>query len=87
MYMYRCILIFFSICSCVLGGCLCDPEKCHYPDLFQPGYLSEQQERSWQFDPFASPDLGPKLAGDRPHGALDPAHRAFYFRNTTYPTR
>ena len=71
--MYRHILLslllmplFFS------GGCLCDPQNCRYPDLFQPGHISEQQYRTTQFDPFTSPEMGPTIVGDRPSGALDP---------------
>jgi hypothetical protein len=52
-------------------GCLCDPENCRYPDLFHPGHISEQQERMKRFDPFTRSDIGPKIAGDRPSGALD----------------
>jgi len=80
--MYRCILLVVSLCF--LEGCLCDPEQCRYPNLFQPGYLAEQQDRTGRFDPFASPEMGPKLVGDRPHGALDPAPRTFYPRSTAY---
>ena len=54
------------------GGCLSDPQNCRYPDLFQPGYLNEQQAWAKQFDPFTSSDTGPKIVGDRPSGALDP---------------
>jgi len=71
--MCRCVLLFFLLCF--LGGCLCDPQYCRYPDLLQPGYLSEQQDRTRQFDPFTSPDMGPKIEGDRPSGALDPSPR------------
>jgi len=71
--MYRSIL--FILPLLFLGGCLTDPQYCRYPDLFHPGYVSEQQNRAWRFDPFTCPDMGPKIAGDRPHGALDPAPR------------
>ena len=71
--MYRCILFILSLI--LLGGCIADPRHVRYPNLFQPGYLSEQEERARRFDPFASPDMGPKIVGDRPHGALDPSPR------------
>jgi len=69
--MYRHEFLFLPLLC--LGGCLCDPENCRYPDLFHPGYISEQQQRANQFDPFARSDMGPKIVGDRPSGALDPA--------------
>jgi hypothetical protein len=68
--MCRCILLLIPLL--LAGGCLCDPERVRYPNLFQPGHLSEQQEYSRRFDPFASPEIGPKIVGDRPSGALDP---------------
>ena len=78
--MYRCVLLFFSLFF--LGGCLGDPQYCRYPDLFYPGYLPEQQNRARQFDPFTSPDMGPKIVGDRPSGALDAAPR-YHRQNPT----
>ncbi|MCL2006094.1 MAG: hypothetical protein FWG73_08010 [Planctomycetaceae bacterium] len=71
--MYRIILLALPLCC--LSGCLFDTQHCRQPNLFQPGYISDQQERTWQFDPFASPTMGPKIVGDRPHGALDPSPR------------
>ena len=68
--MYRCVLSILLLF--VLGGCMCDPEYCRHPNLFQPGYLPEQQDWARQFDPFTSTDMGPKIVGDRPSGALDP---------------
>ena len=68
--MYRCVLLCISLCF--LGGCSCDPAFCRYPNLLQPGYLDEQQGWAKQFDPFTSAEIGPKIAGDRPSGALDP---------------
>jgi hypothetical protein len=68
--MYRPILLFVPLFF--FGGCLCDPQNCRYPDLFQPGHISEQRARAKQFDPFTSSDMGPKIVGDRPGGALDP---------------
>jgi energy-converting hydrogenase Eha subunit F len=67
--MYRHILLFIPLV--LLGGCLCDPH-CRYPNLLHPGHIAEQQERAKKFDPFASPDMGPNIVGDRPSGALDP---------------
>ena len=67
--------IFLLIPVFFLGGCLCDPQSCRLPNVFQPGYLSEQQERTLRFDPFTSQEMGPKIEGDRPHGALDPSPR------------
>ena len=68
--MVRCILPILPLFF--LGGCLCDPEYCRYPNLFQPGHISDQQHRASQFDPFTSSEMGPKIVGDRPSGALDP---------------
>gem|GEM_PF-1619758 len=72
--MYRSILLFLPLI--LLGGCFSDPQYCRFPNLFQPGYISEQQNRTLRFDPFTCPNMGPKIAGDRPHGALDPAPRS-----------
>ena len=66
---YRGVLFFLSLFFA--GGCLFEPQYCRYPDLFYPGYLHEQQDRAKQFDPFTSSDMGPKIKGDRPSGALD----------------
>jgi hypothetical protein len=68
--MYRCVLLLLPLLF--LGGCLCNSENCRYPDLFQPGHISEQQKRTERFDPFTRSDIGPKIVGDRPNGALDP---------------
>ena len=68
--MYRHILLFLPLFF--LGGCSGDPKQCRYPDLFHPGYISEQQENANLFDPFTRSDIGPKIVGDRPSGALDP---------------
>ena len=79
--MYRYVLFFYSL---LLGGCLCDHDNIRYPNLFQPGYLSEQQEHANVFDPFSRSDIGPKIAGDRPSGALDPtpaSQRSFYSKS------
>ena len=65
----RCVLLALSLFLVV--GWACDPQLCGYPNLTQPGYLAEQQHRAKQFDPFASPEMGPKIVGDRPVGALD----------------
>jgi hypothetical protein len=59
------LLLFFS------GGCLCDPERVRYPDLLHPGHISEQQNNATKFDPFSRTDMGPRIVGDRPSGALD----------------
>jgi len=67
--MYRSLL--FLAALVLFGGCLCDPQT-RYPNLLRPGHISEQQAWAEKFDPFASPDMGPKIAGDRPSGALDP---------------
>ena len=67
--------VFLLILLLFVGGCLFDPQHCRYPDLFQPGFLHEQQHRARQFDPFTSTDMGPKIVGDRPSGALDPTPR------------
>jgi hypothetical protein len=67
--MYRCVLCFFLL---FFAGCLSDPQYCRYPNLFQPGYLSEQEAWAKQFDPFSSSEMGPRIVGDRPSGALDP---------------
>ena len=67
--MHRYIPFLFSL---FFAGCISDPQYCRYPDLFQPGYLHEQQDRARQFDPFTSLEMGPKIVGDRPSGALDP---------------
>jgi len=53
------------------SGCLCDPEHVRYPNLFQPGHIAEQHAYAARFDPFASPEMGPKIVGDRPSGSLD----------------
>jgi len=55
-----------------LGGCLLDPQYCRYPNPFQPGHITEQQHDARMFDPFTSQEMGPKIVGDRPSGALDP---------------
>jgi hypothetical protein len=68
--MYRCVR--FSILLLFLAGCQYDSKTFRSPNLFQPGYLAEQQGWTQRFDPFASPDMGPKIVGDRPSGALDP---------------
>jgi hypothetical protein len=68
--MYRCV--WFLLPLLFAGGCLCDPQYCRYPDLFYPGYDSEQQEWARKFDPFTSSDMGPSIVRDRPSGALDP---------------
>jgi len=68
--MNRCALLLFLL-LCV-GGCSCDPALCRYPNLFQPGYRHEQQDWATRFDPFTSSEMGPKIVGDRPSGALDP---------------
>ena len=67
---YHPILLFMFLV--LFGGCLCDPQNCRYPNLLQPGHISEQQAWARKFDPFASSEMGPKIAGDRPSGALDP---------------
>lgn len=67
--MNRHVLLFLPLL--IFGGCLCDPENVRHPDLFHPGYLSEQQQRAELFDPFTRPDMGPRIVGDRPSGALD----------------
>jgi len=54
------------------GGCLGDPKLCRYPNLFQPGHISDQQHWAEKFDPFTSSEMGPKIVGERPSGALDP---------------
>ena len=61
-----------------------DPEKFRYPDLLHPGHISKQQEFATVFDPFTRSDMGPKIVGDRPSGALDatPAvQRPYYDRS------
>jgi len=68
--MNRRVLLFLPLF--LFGGCLCDPEQCRYPDLLHPGHISEQQQRANQFDPFSRSDMGPKIVGERPSGALDP---------------
>ena len=67
--MYRHVLLFLPLF--LLGGCMCDPENCRYPDLFHPGLITDQQERTKRFDPYTRSDIGPKIVGDRPSGALD----------------
>ena len=64
-------LVLFFLPLFFLGGCLCAPEHCRYPDLFHPGHIDEQQERAKQYDPYSRSDFGPKIVGDRPSGALD----------------
>ena len=56
----------------LLGGCLCDPQYCRIPNPFQPGHITEQQKHAYKFDPFSSQEIGPKIVGDRPSGALEP---------------
>ena len=67
----------------LVGGCLCDPQYCRYPNLTQPGYLDEQQDWARRFDPFTSSDMGPSIVGDRPSGALDatPASQRYSQQN------
>ena len=80
--MYRCTLFFVPLLF--LGGCLCDPQRCHYPNLFQPGHIDDQRYWAERFDPFARSDIGPSIAGDRPSGALDPTptvQRPGYFKS------
>ena len=67
----RCRIIFPLLSLLAFGGCLFDPEYCRYPDLFHPGHIDNQRERAEQFDPFSRSDVGPKIVGDRPSGALD----------------
>ncbi|MDR0326968.1 MAG: hypothetical protein LBI05_01590 [Planctomycetaceae bacterium] len=69
-----CRSLFLFVPLLFMGGCLSDPQYCRYPDLLHPGHISEQQQWAEKFDPFASPEMGPKIAGDRPSGALDPTH-------------
>jgi len=71
--LYRCILLVLPLFF--LAGCLSDSQHCRYPNFFEPGYISEQKERTLRFEPFSSPDMGPKIEGERPHGALDPSPR------------
>lgn len=52
----------------MLTGCLLDPDYCRMPNLFHPGHISEQRERMKQFDPYSRSDIGPSIAGERPHG-------------------
>ena len=80
--MCRCTLLVLSLF--LAGGCLCDSQYCKYPDLSQPGYLDEQQYWARRFDPFASPEMGPKIVGDRPNGALDatPSYQRRVQQNT-----
>jgi len=68
--MFRPIL--FILPLLVFGGCLCDSQTCRYPNPFQPGHITEQQKHAQKFDPFTSQEIGPKIVGDRPSGALDP---------------
>jgi hypothetical protein len=68
--MYRYVILFIPILFIL--GCLCDPQYCRYPNLFQPGHISEQKDWARKYDPFTDPDMGPKIVGDRPSGALDP---------------
>ena len=67
--MYRCVLMIFLLFF--VSGCLGGPQQCRYPDLFQPGYHHEQLDWAARFDPFTSSEIGPKIVGDRPSGALD----------------
>lgn len=53
----------------LFSGCLCDPDYCRYPNLLHPGHISEQTDRMKRFDPYTSQTAGPKIEGDRPHGA------------------
>ena len=71
--MYRYVLLSLLLFSLLLfsGGCLSDPEKTRLPDMFHPGHISEQQRYANRFDPFTRSDMGPKIEGDRPSGALD----------------
>jgi len=55
-----------------LGGCLFDSQYCRTPNPLQPGHITEQREHAHKFDPFSSQEIGPKIVGDRPSGALDP---------------
>ena len=64
--------ILFILPLLFLGGCLFDSQNCRYPDPFKPGHIAEQQKRAHKFDPFSRQDIGPKIVGDRPSGALDP---------------
>jgi len=66
--MYRTIPFFILL---FFAGCVTDPQFCKYPDPFLPGYLDEQQAWAQRFDPFTSTEMGPKIVGDRPSGALD----------------
>jgi len=68
--MFRPILLILPLL--VLGGCLGNSQNCRYPNLFQPGHITEQQKHAHKFDPFTRQDIGPKIVGDRPSGALDP---------------
>jgi hypothetical protein len=38
------------------------------PSLLHPGPAAYQQRSAVQFDPYPSKDLGPEVAGFRPHG-------------------
>ena len=67
--MYRSVLCFLLLCC--LGGCVYDPERCRYPNLFHPGHIDEQQGWARSFDPYSRSEVGPKIVGDRPGGALD----------------
>ncbi|MDR3233047.1 MAG: hypothetical protein LBT46_05200 [Planctomycetaceae bacterium] len=64
------------------SGCICDRERFRLPDIVHPGHISEQQERMKRFDPFTRSDIGPKIEGDRPSGALDqtPSEQRFIRR-------
>jgi len=63
--------ILFILPLILFGGCLWNPEHCRYPNLLQPGHISDQQAWAEKFDPFTSSEMGPKIVGDRPSGALD----------------
>ena len=80
--MYRYILLLLSLFFC--GGCLSDPQKFRYPDLLHPGHIAEQKDWAKQFNPFASPEMGPKIVGDRPSGALDATPAAQRYENVRF---
>ena len=67
--MYRYVLLLLGI---LLAGCASDSDNFRSPNLLQPGHISKQEGWAHRFDPFASPEMGPKIVGDRPSGSLDP---------------
>lgn len=75
--MYRTFLRTTVLATAIMiyAGCACDNSKFGTPNLTEPGYISIQQTHMNQFEPFCRSDIGPRIPGDRPHGALSQTPR------------